>query len=87
MKGEFYRGVQERETTICEEPRASRPSSVAEGSYAVTEVRWSLACPAVRDHRARASFSPTHGKLSASADRALEVTVNADTLEMPRASR
>ena len=31
--------------------------------------------------------SPTQGKLSVSADRALEGTVNADTLEMPRASR
>lgn len=80
VKGEFYRGAQERETAVWEEPRASCPSSVAEGSSAATKVRWSAACPAVQDHRACASFSPIQGKLSTSADRAPEDTVNADML-------
>lgn len=80
VKGEFYRGTQETETAVWEEPRASCPSSVAEGSCAATEVRWSAACPAVQDRRACASFPPIQGRLSTSADRAPEDTVNAGML-------
>lgn len=62
VKEEFYRGAQGSEPGVWEEPRASRPPLVADGPCAVTDVRWSPACLAMRDHRVCPPFPPVHGE-------------------------